>query len=510
MKHHDLADWLEALWRRRAVAAWTAAGLFALIFLGTLAYPPVYESTARILVSPNRAHYIVSPALQSQSDPNAPVVNDREISEQDLNSEMELLTQHRLIEQALADLAGREPAPSLFGRLLNHLTSLPVEISALIHGSPRPTALQLRALALENHVGVSVIRKSDLLEVSFRSRHPQWCREFLSTLLKRYFELHAQIVHDARAEGFFDQQIRRRRQTLHAAEEHLRAVREQSGILSLSDQSEAVVYQLSGFQAEYRKDQSRLDGVNRQIAALEDGLRQSPMRLLKELKTAPNPAYEALKPKVLALQLNRDDVIDRYRSGSKLAREVTRQVTNARTLLEQEDYPKVVERLSDLSPVWLGLASNLAQARVTAAALEASQRTLADEITTYQKELRHLTDDGVEVERAMREVEADNESYLSYLRKGEQARAELELNESRIMNVVLAMPPTEPVEPRFPKLGLNFAAGLALALCAGLAAAWWEERRDPTIYSTAAITESSTVPVVAVLRSCAKPAASRA
>jgi len=118
MKHHDLADWLEAIWRRRAVAVWAAAGLFALILLGTLAYPPVYESTAQILVSPNRAHYVVSPALQTLNDPNAPVVNDREISEQDLNSEMELLTQRRLIEQALADLPGREPAPSLFGRAL--------------------------------------------------------------------------------------------------------------------------------------------------------------------------------------------------------------------------------------------------------------------------------------------------------------------------------------------------------------------------------------------------------
>ncbi len=510
MKHHEPAVWLETIWRRRRPAAWTAAGLFALIAAGTFAYPPIYESSARVLVSPNRAHYIVSPALQSASDPNAPVVNDREIGEQDLNSEMELITQRRLIEQALADMAGREPAPSLLGRALNALAGLPVELSAMLHGAPRPTALQRRARAAERRLSASVIRKSDLLEVSFRSRHPQWSREFLSALLKRYFELHAQIVHDARSERFFEQQILRRRQALHAAEDHLRAVREQTGILSLADQSEAIVYQLSGFQAEYRKNHSRLDGVNRQIAALEEGLKQSPMRLLKEVKSAPNPAYEALKPKVLALQLNRDDVLRRYRPSSKLAREVTQQTANAQSVLEQEDYPKVIERLSDLSPIWLGLASNLAQARVTAAALAQSQRTLAAEIQTYQAELQRLTNDGVEVERAVREVEAGNEAYLSYLRKGEQARAELQLNESRIMNVVLAMPPTEPIEPRFPRADLNLAAGLVLALFAGLAAAWWEERRDPTIYSAAAIAESAPAPVVAVLRACAKPGAAGA
>ncbi|MGO9057233.1 MAG: hypothetical protein ACLQU2_07565 [Candidatus Binataceae bacterium] len=157
----------------------------------------------------------------------------------------------------------------------------------------------------------------------------------------------------------------------------------------------------------------------------------------------------------------------------------------------------------------MGLASNLAQARVTAAALGGSQVSLARQIDTYQVELRRLTDHGVEVEQALREVEADNEAYLSYLRKGEQARAELELNESRLMNVEVAMPPTQPVEPKFPKFALNLCAGLLLALFAGLAAAWWEERQDPTIYSVAAIAELCSDPVVAVLGSRAKGGSAR-
>ncbi len=508
MKISEPALWLEVLWRRRRVAVRAAIGIFALIVAGTILYPPLYESSARILVSPNRAHYVVSPALQSASDPNAPVANDREVTEQDLNSESELLTQRRLIERALSDLAGRGPAPGAIGSMLSWIAALPADLSAIVHGAPLPDSLARRAHALERRLSVSVIRKSDLLEVSFQSRHPKWSREFLSALLNRYFELHAQIVHDVRSQRFFDQQIRRLRGQLHGAEEHLRAVRAQTGVLSLPDQSEAVVYQLSGFQAEYRKNQSRLDGVNRQIAALQEGLAGTPMRLLKEVKTAPNPAYESLKPKVLGLELNRDDILERYKTGSKMAREVSRQADNARQLLAREDHAEVVERLSDLNPVWLGLASNLAQARVTAAALAESQRSLAAQITVYQNELRRLTDDGVEVERAMREVEAEKEAYFSYLRKGEEARAELELNESRIMNVVLAMPPTEAIEPSFPKFGLNLAAGLILALLVGFAAAWWEERGDPIIYSVDAIGESAAVPVVAVMRS--HPGQSRA
>jgi uncharacterized protein involved in exopolysaccharide biosynthesis len=446
-------------------------------------------------------HYVLSPALQTSNDPNAPVVNDRAISEQDLNSEMELLTQRRLIEQALAALAGREPARGALATTLGTVFRMPGEISRMLHGGPSLSAVQRRALAIQTQVGAAVIRKSNMLEVSYRSRDAAWSREFLAALLDRYFALHAQIVHDARSEQFFEAQIRRLRQQLEGAEEHLRSVRERTGVLSFPDQSEAVVYQLSGFQAEYRKNQSRLDGVRRQITALEEGLRAAPIRLLKEIKSAPNPAYQHLRPKVLGIAITRDDILERYHSGSKMAREVTAQLNSARQLLEQENHTEVIERLSDLNPVWLGLASNLAQARVTEAALAASQQSLSGEIDTYQKESRRLADDGVLVEQAMREVEAEKEAYISYLRKGEEARAELELNESRIMNVVLAMPPSEPLEPRFPKFALNLLAGVLLALVTALGAAWWEERLDPTIYSVAAVVESAGEPVVAVLRS---------
>lgn len=193
-----------------------------------------------------------------------------------------------------------------------------------------------------------------------------------------------------------------------------------------------------------------------------------------------------------------------------MARQLTAESAAAQVLLDRENHTEVVEQLSDLNPVWLGLAANLAQARVTAAALAGSQSSLARQIDAYQVELRRLTDHGVEVEQALREVEADNEAYLSYLRKGEQARAELELNESRLMNVEVAMPPSQPLEPKFPKFALNLSAGLLLALFAGLAAAWWEEHQDPTIYSVTAIAESCSDPVVAVLGSRVKGGSVRA
>ena len=79
------------MWRRRRPAGWVAGGIFGFIFLITILYPPLYESKAQILIQSNRANYLISPALQTSTDSSTPLVSDRALTEQDLNSEVELL-----------------------------------------------------------------------------------------------------------------------------------------------------------------------------------------------------------------------------------------------------------------------------------------------------------------------------------------------------------------------------------------------------------------------------------
>ena len=51
--------------------------------LGTLLWPPVYQSTAKIFVQNNRAQLLVSPDLQTESSQNPGIVANP-VSEQDL------------------------------------------------------------------------------------------------------------------------------------------------------------------------------------------------------------------------------------------------------------------------------------------------------------------------------------------------------------------------------------------------------------------------------------------
>ena len=503
MADRKIDYWIDLLWRRARIATIVGGGIFAFIFLVTILFPPVYESKAEILVQTNRAHNLISPALQTSIDSSAPIVNNRDLTEQDLNSEVELLNQPQLVVGAYRAVGASDRSAGaihVMASWAGAILGLPGNLYMAVHGEPPLTTEQKKVMAIQERLSAVVIRKSNMIEVSLESPDPQWTRKFLSALLDQYFDLHSKIEHSVRSTVFFEDQKEILRKRLAVSEEHLRDVGEQTGVVDLNDQSEATVYQLSGFKAELRKNASRLAGVGSQIAALQAGLSDTPMRLLKEVRQSPNPVYQGVETKTVGLQLDRGDILRRYRPNSATAQAATQQVSDARHILSEQKPTIVSEQLSDLSPIWLGLASNLAQARVTYSALRTTQDSLTLQIATYESELRKLAEDGLLVDRANRDVEADQEAYLSYLRKGEEARAELALNQSQIMNVALAAPPYTPVVPVFPRVGLTLLLGLMLGIVAGFGAAWWEERLDKVLYSAFAIFETSRLPVLAMLR----------
>jgi len=109
MYESDLKYWAGLVVRRRSRVLQVTTVLFAVVVMGTLLWPPVYRSTAKILVLDNRAQYLISPDLQPSAD-RAPLTV-KPVSEEDLNSEVELLTSTYLIKQSIVDLT----PPSSYG-----------------------------------------------------------------------------------------------------------------------------------------------------------------------------------------------------------------------------------------------------------------------------------------------------------------------------------------------------------------------------------------------------------
>ncbi|SRR5579875_250942 len=498
MYEREFGYWKELILRRRSTVVQVAAALFGLILLGTLLWPPVYRSTAKILIQDNRAQYLVSSDLQPNTQQTALTV--KPVSEEDLNSEIELLTSTYLIKQAVAELTPpasfTNPVSSAFSMAL----SLPNLGYHLLHETPTLTPRDKWALALERHLSSSPIKRSNVIEVSFRAHDPEWTHTFLVHLLNEYLAYHARISHDPQAEKFFQEQADALQAKLYASEDKLRAFQLQNGITDLQAQKQTMVNRLSDLEGQFQRTATELAGAREQVATLEAQLGKTPEHIDKETRSVQNLALSQLKPQVMQLKAERAELLARYQPTSQRIQEIDAKIAAAERILEREDHLEVNERSVDLNPVWVTVDTSLDEARVKADSLSASVKVLKDSIQEMHKRLDKLVNDAVSMERLQRQVMTDRDTYLSYVRKTEEARTAQALNLNKILNVSIAQPPTLPLRPVFPKVWLNLIAGLLLGFTLGIIVAYLEERQDERIFSPVTIAEVASLETIAILR----------
>lgn len=499
----DLNYWIDLIVRRRNIALEVGAAVFGLVLVATMLWPPVYQSTAKILVQDNRAQYLVSPDLQGNSQDKQAIVAPQPVTQADLNSEVELLTSTYLIKQALEGL----PAPVKDGgvssdlmQVMNIALNLPSIGYESIHSTPALSARDAWVLKLERHLSSSPIKQSNMIEVNFKAHDPAWTKDFLSRLLNEYLVYHAHISHDPEAERFFNEQAQILQAKLYASEDKLREFSVQNGITDVKAQKQALVNRLSDLQIQYARTNAALAADHQQVASLEGELKGTPQNIGKEVKQVQNAALAGLKPQVMQLRAERAELLSRYQPTSQRIKEIDAKIEAAEKILTHEDRLEVQERSTDLNPIWVSVSTGLEQARTKEASDQGTLSALQSGIQSVQNDVNRMTVNAVEYDRLARDVAANKEAYTSYVRKSEEARTAQALNINKILNVSIAQPPAVPLQPVFPKVFMNLAVGLVLAILLGGLAAYWEELQDDRIYSSAVIAEVSGLSTVAILR----------
>ncbi len=501
MNTRDLNYWTEMIFRRRVTVLEVGAVVFGLVVLATLLWPPIYQGTAKIFVRDNRAELLVSPGM-GVNTPQNPAVVANPVSEEDLNSEMELLTSTYIIKRAIQDLPPPAHHTGIAAPVLNgvhYVLGLPGAGYRAMHDEPQLDPRESWAVELEQNLSASVIKKSDLIEVNFRSHDPAWSKQFLELLIGAYLDYHAHISHDPAAEKFFGRQAELLQAKLEAAEEKLREFQVKSGITSVDDQRSGLVERLDTLQLQLDKNQAELAYNQQQAFSFKKILDQTPPRLSKETRQVQNMALAQLKPQVMQLRAERAELLTRYQPDSERIRQIDAKLAAAQKILDTEDHLEISEKSTDINPVWVTIDSNLSQAKAQVSALKASQASITQQVATARQQLTEMAGSIVVLDRLQRTVQNAKDAYLSYTRKSEEARAAEALNRSRILNVSVAQPATAPLRPVFPKVPLNTAAGLILGLVLGVAAAYREEENDPKIYSSGTISEVAGLDTVAVL-----------
>jgi uncharacterized protein involved in exopolysaccharide biosynthesis len=125
---------------------------------------------------------------------------------------------------------------------------------------------------------------------------------------------------------------------------------------------------------------------------------------------------------------------------------------------------------------------------------------LQAQIAKYRETIERLEKVLPEWNRLLNNAQTQKESYLSYLRKEEEARVSSALDESQIVNIAIAERAQVPGEPEGAALKRTSAFGAALSLLIGIGLAFFRDWMDPSVKSAGQIERLVGLPVLGELQ----------
>lgn len=399
---------------------------FVCVFLAMLLYAflvsPRYEGHLKVLLRRGRTDPVVSPQPASAAD-----FARNEITEEELNSEVELLRDENLLKQVVLD-AGLVPSGS--------------------RDVGREARVEHAVRDLARGLNVEPLHKSNLIQVRYRAKNPEETAKVLSALSAAYVRKHTELQRPSGELHFFEQQTAESGWRLHESEEQLVNFTRARGVASAALERDIALQKLGEAEAEYRQIAQERAETEQRITALRQQLASFPPRSITQVRSADNPQLlEKFKTHLLELQLKRTELLTRFEPSYRLVQEVDRQIADIRQSIVAEGLSPVREETTDKNPNYEWARMELEKSQVQGESLRARAAASSSQIVSLRRLSQQRQSEAVTQQGLVRAARAEEDSYFLYLRKREEARIGDALDERGILNVAVVQPAVAPALP---------------------------------------------------------------
>jgi uncharacterized protein involved in exopolysaccharide biosynthesis len=461
--------------REMAVRIFRQRVVFLICFLLVMAgfvltgqFTPMYRAEMKILIRKERVDPKVTTGQNSTPELQSVVVR-----EEDLNSEAELLKGDDLLHDVVVQ-AGLVPA-----------------------GSNDPIAIAKALRKMKRKLDVSPVTKTDLISVSYESANPERSRQVLTTLESLYLAKQRNVrVNDFQV-TFFDQQVTLERNALAAAEAKLLGFTRTNGVVSAALQRDLTIRRMEDLSQEQMQNSAEMANLQGRVKNLATQLSVENPRILTESKTADNPQLlQQLKSSLLALQLKRTELLNKYDAHYRLVEDVDREIATAQRLIDDQANALIKENSSNINPIHQALETEFEEGTAQLSGLRDKQVKLVQSSAELENSAEDLVAKDSEQQTLLLDVKTAQDQYQLYVDKLAQARMTHALDKNGILNVVVAQ---EPVTPALPQSSLlsSLAAFLFTGLLLSFGGAFLVDVFDPTVRDTAELGEALNAPILA-------------
>ena len=461
---YSLRDLLTIVFKRRTMILLIAATVVVVAMALGVRAPYIYEVTATLLVNEARAEMPIAPAASQPL-----IIN--QVSEQDLNSEIEVIKSRQLIEDVLHSLGLDETSQPEGGRRFSILGS----IRELL-GSKRLSYFNGRVVHLQKAIKISTVRRSNVIKITYESANPEWATQVVGTLTDRYLEQRAERYQSPQAVVFFNQQMLDAEQRLVESEDALERYVDESSITiiegqggsdSLAAQKAVVMQRLAGLESGLDNAEVELESQRSQVASLQGMLRVEPERLESSSRFNQDASSEEIHRALTALRLERDRLLQDFKPDSRHVRDINTQIKMAEDRLEQAAGNSKFSG-TEVNPIYLQLKGELLRAEAALEGTRARVSSLRTQVVESRRELESLNAKAFDLESIQRDARAAEGDYLLYRKKHEEARISAAMDQEKFINVTVAQPAQVPLKPKPRGLMIRLIMAVLVGILGGV------------------------------------------
>jgi len=431
-------DLILLIWRAKWVMLAVSLPIFLLGILAILTLPKSYEAVSRLYIGLGQ-EYVFQPLVGDAARGAIP--------EQDrvIQSETQLLASPIIAERVLEQIG----IETVFPKLATEIAEAAPE--------KQVTLQQQAVMALQKSFSTGTEPKTPVIHTSFEHENAQVAADVLNAIIATYLEYRREVLVGGES-GAFGEQRSEFAQRLSGKEKEI--------------QQFLVKNSISDFEGERTATQALIQDISRTLSAVEAGLSEAEGRyasLSQRLATL-SPDIELFtesnnSQRLLDLELERRQLLSRYREGSIPVQEVDRRIAEARSLIEGQGANSGLKRRGP-NPTYQQLETDTVKAEAEVRSQRQRTEALRQQLNDADARLALLTRLQPTYQALLRERDVLESNVRGFAARDEEERALVSLAARSADNIRVM----EPARPPAKGKSLRLPAALALVAFAGLTA----------------------------------------
>ncbi len=301
-----------------------------------------------------------------------------QVTEEEINSEVELLQSRDVLEKVVLTCGLQNASSDSW--LSNSW------FSKLLPGHDKGSEVDRAVETLGKQLKVKIVPKTNLINVSYRSKDPKLAFEVLNNLANLYLEKHVAVHRPAGSYEFFTKEADRYREALQESEAHLASFDTQEGLVAPDEERTNMGLKLADSIAALHVAQQSIAADERRIHDVQSQMRATPQRsTTQQVSNSADLLLQQLQGNLLTAQVNRGQLLMKYDPSYPLVQQVDQQIKQTQTAIEEAEKTKYVNQTTDRDPTYEFLREDMAKTQADLASQKATATALERTIAPYEQ-----------------------------------------------------------------------------------------------------------------------------